>query len=56
MNVDALSRQKINIGNYAESAKITVEAMERAREKVAAVTKQFGHRSLISHLDIQNYT
>jgi hypothetical protein len=38
-NVDELAKQKINIGNYAGSAKIIVDAFEKARQKVDALSK-----------------
>jgi hypothetical protein len=38
-NVDALAKQKINIGNYQGSAKIIVDALERARQKVETLSK-----------------
>jgi hypothetical protein len=44
-NVSLLERQKINIGNYQGSAKIIVDALERARSKVESVGKAFGQAS-----------
>lgn len=44
-NVDTLSKQKINIGNYEGSAKIVVDALERTRQKLVEVEKEFGKSS-----------
>jgi hypothetical protein len=38
----AVGQNQRNVGNYPESARIIVEAMERARKKVAEVGKSFG--------------
>lgn len=44
-NVSLLEKQRLNIGNYQGSAKIIVEALERARSKVQQVGKEFGQAS-----------
>jgi len=41
-NVSAAEKQRMNVGNYQGSAKIIVDAMERARQKVVQVEKDFG--------------
>lgn len=41
-NVSQLEKQKINVGNYQGSAKIIVDAMERARQKIEKVSSSFG--------------
>lgn len=43
--VDQAKQQSLNVGNYQGSAKIIVEALERARSKVAEVGRQFGEAS-----------
>jgi len=44
-NADAETKRIKNIGNYEGSAKIIVDALEKARQKVQAVTKEFGQLS-----------
>lgn len=44
-NSSELEKQKINVGNYAGSAKIIVEAFERARQKVQQFSTQLGPTS-----------
>lgn len=44
-NSDKLTKRKINVGNYEGSAKIIVDALERTRQKVVAVEKEFGKMS-----------
>lgn len=41
-NVSAAEKQRMNVGNYQGSAKIIVDALERARQKVQQVEKDFG--------------
>ena len=38
-NVDALSQQKINVGNYQGSAKIIVDALEKEKKKLEELIK-----------------
>ena len=38
-NVDALSQQKINVGNYQGSAKIIVDALEKEKQKLEELIK-----------------
>jgi hypothetical protein len=42
---DVIEQQRLNIGNYQGSAKIIVDALERARQKSEQFTKQFGATS-----------
>lgn len=44
-NVSLLEKQRLNIGNYQGSAKIIVDALERAKAKVESVGKAFGQAS-----------
>lgn len=41
-NVSAAEKQRMNVGNYQGSAKIIVDALERARMKVQQVERDFG--------------
>lgn len=41
-NVSAAEKQRLNVGNYQGSAKIIVDALERARQKVQQVERDFG--------------